>query len=125
MQVTRSNSGYGETEKRLLEAIANRGLKLFAQIDHAAAAREVGLQMAPEQVVVFGGPKAGTPLMQTDPRIGIELPLKMLLWEDGEGALLGYNDPLELAQRYDVAQHQQTLEAMSKLLAALTTEASG
>ncbi len=125
MRVTRSNCGYAETEERLLRAIADRGLKLFAQIDHAAAAREVGLHMAPEQVVVFGGPKAGTPMMQSDARIGIELPLKILLWEDSKGAQLGYNDPLDLASRYDVAQHQPTLEAMSKLLAALTTEAAG
>jgi uncharacterized protein (DUF302 family) len=125
MQITRSNSGYAETERRLLEGIASRGVKLFAQIDHAAAAREVDLKMAPEQVVVFGNPKAGTPLMQTDPRIGIEFPMKILLWEDGDGALLGYNEPLELAPRYEVADHQATLEAMSKLLAALVSEAAG
>jgi uncharacterized protein (DUF302 family) len=125
VRATRSNCGYAETHERLLRAIADRGLKLFAQIDHAAAAREVGLQMPAEQVVVFGGPKAGTPLMRSDARIGIELPLKILLWEDSEGAQLGYNDPLELASRYDVAQHQSALEAMSKLLAALTTEAAG
>jgi uncharacterized protein (DUF302 family) len=125
VRVTRSSSGYAETEKRLLQAIADRGLKLFAQIDHAAAAREVGLHMAPEQVVVFGGPKGGTPLMKADPRVGIELPLKILLWEDSEGALLGYNEPLELARHYDIAEHRATLEAMSKLLAALASEAAG
>ncbi len=125
MRITRSSSGFAETEQRLLDAIAGRGLRLFALIDHAEAAREVGMQLAPEQVVVFGNPKGGTPLMRADPRIGIELPMKMLLWEDGQAALLGYNDPLELATQYDVAQHQPALEAMSKLLAALAMEAAG
>ncbi len=83
------------------------------------------MELAAEQVVVFGNPKAGTPLMQADARIGIEFPLKMLIWEDGEGALLGYNEPLELAPQYDVAEHRATLEAMSKLLSALATEAAG
>ena len=63
--------------------------------------------------------------MQSDPRIGAELPLRMLVWQDGEGALLGYNDPRELTGRYDVDQHHATLENMSALLAALATDAAG
>jgi uncharacterized protein (DUF302 family) len=110
---------------RLSEAIAGRGLTLFAQIDHAGAANEAGLELAPEAVVLFGNPRAGTPLMQSDPRIGAELPLRMLVWQDGDGALLGYNDPRELAARYDVEQHGATLEAMSALLAALAADAAG
>ena len=125
MRVTRSSSGFAETEKRLLDAIADRGLKLFAQIDHAAAARDVNMELGPEKVVVFGNPKGGTPLMQIDRRIGIEFPLKMLVWEDDESAWLGYNEPLDLAPHYDVAEHRAALEAMSKLLAALATEAAG
>src|SRR4030088_1694325 len=113
MLTTRSTFGYAETVKRLIEAIASRGLTVFAQIDHAAAASEAGLELAPELVVLFGNPRAGTPLMQSDPRIGVELPLRMLVWEDGDGALLGYNDPRELAARYDVEPHHETLEMMS------------
>jgi uncharacterized protein (DUF302 family) len=63
--------------------------------------------------------------MQSDPRIGIELPLRVLIWEDGVGVVLGYNDPLELAARYEVEPHHATLETMSALLAALATEAAG
>ena len=125
MLVTRSTSGYAETVKRLTEAIASRGLTIFARIDHADAAKEAGLELAPEEVAVFGNPRAGTPLMQSDPRIGIELPLRMLVWEDGERALLGYNDPRELAGRYDVEPHHATLENMSALLAALAADAAG
>jgi uncharacterized protein (DUF302 family) len=123
--VTRSTSGYAETTRRLIEAIASRGLTVFARIDHAAAASAAGLELAAEEVFLFGNPQAGTPLMQSDPRIGVELPLRMLVWEDGDGALLGYNDPRELAARYDVEPHHGTLETMSALLAALATEAAG
>jgi uncharacterized protein (DUF302 family) len=93
MLVTRSRSGYAETVSRLIAAITSRGLTVLGQIDHAAAANEVGLELPPEEVVLFGNPRAGTPPMQSDPRIGVEFPLRMLVWEDRDGALLGYNDP--------------------------------
>jgi uncharacterized protein (DUF302 family) len=124
MLVTPSTSGYAETMSRLIEAIASRGLTVFARIDHAAAAREAGLDLAPEEVVIFGNARAGTPLMQSDPRLGAELPLRMLVWQDGPRALLGYSDPRELAQRYDVGQYVGTLETMSALLATLAGEAA-
>ena len=121
----RSTSGYAETMRRLIEAITSRGLIVFARIDHSAGASEAGLELAPEEVVLFGNPRAGTPLMRSDPRIGIELPLRMLVWEEGEGVLLGYNDPRELAGRYDVEVHHATLDTMSGLLAALAADAAG
>jgi uncharacterized protein (DUF302 family) len=124
MLVTRSRYDHAETVRRLLTAIERRRLTVFARIDHAAAAREAGLELAPEEVFVFGNPKAGTALMQTDPRIGIELPLRILAWEDQDGALLGYDDPPEFAERYSVARHAPTLQAMAGLLADLITEAA-
>jgi uncharacterized protein (DUF302 family) len=123
--VTRSASDYGATVGRLLEAIGRRGLTVFGRIDHAAAAREAGLDLADEEVVVFGNPRAGTPLMQSDPRIGVELPLRIVVWADSDGVLLGYRDPRELAADYDVAQHESTLEQMATLLAELSDEAAG
>ena len=125
MIVKRSASGYRETVGRLSEAIERRGLTVFARFDHAAAARETGLELAGEVVVAFGKPRAGTPLMQSDPRIGIELPLRILVWADAEGAVLGYRDPRELAADYHVAQHESTLEQMATLLAELSGEAGG
>lgn len=125
MIVKRSASGYRETVGRLSDAIERRGLTVFGVIDHAAAAREAGLDLADEEVVVFGNPRAGTPLMQGDPRIGIELPLRMVVWADAEGVALGYRDPRELAADYDVAQHELTLEQMATLLADLSREAAG
>ena len=74
---------------------------------------------------MFGSPKAGTPLMQSDPRVGIELPLRVLVWSDDGGAALGYRDPHELAGAYDLADHAQTLDQMAGLLAALVAEAAG
>ena len=124
--VKRSAYGYDETVARLTDAIESRGLTLFARIDHAAGAREAGLELADEQVVLFGNPRAGTPLMRSDPRIGVELPLRMLIWADASGALLGYRDPRELAGPYDIAaEHQPILEQMATLLGELADEAAG
>jgi uncharacterized protein (DUF302 family) len=125
MIVTRSALSYDETARSLVAAIEQRGLTVFARIDHAAGAREVGMQLDDEQVVLFGSPRSGTPLMQDDPRIGIELPLRMLIWREGEQVLLGHNDPRELSSAYEVAAHTQTLEQMATLLAALAAEAAG
>jgi uncharacterized protein (DUF302 family) len=124
MVVKRSASDWADTSTSLLDAIERRGLTVFARIDHAAGARAVGLELADEEVVLFGSPQSGTPLMQDDPRIGIELPLRMLLWRAGEDVLLGYNDPRELARTYEVTGHQATLEQMARLLEALATEAA-
>ena len=125
MIVKRSAFGYRVTVGRLSEAIERRGLTVFARINHAAAARGVGLELADEEVVVFGNPRAGTPLMQSDPQIGIELPLRILVWAGADGVSLGYRDPCELAADYDVGQHQPTLEQMATLLAELSDELSG
>ena len=124
MRTLLSSSGYAVTMRRLLDAIARRGLTVFAQIDHAAAAREDGMELADEAVVVFGNPRAGTPLMQEDPKIGIELPLRMLVWNDGEQTMLGYNDPRDLSRLYQVAPRAVTLEAMSALLEELAHDAA-
>ncbi len=125
MIVRRSAFGYRITVSRLSEAIERRGLRLFGRIDHAAAARELDLELADEEVFVFGNPRTGTPLMWSDPRIGIELPLRILVWANAEGVSLGYRDPRELAAGYDVAQLEPTLELMATLLADVALEAAG
>ncbi len=120
-----STNGFSETRGNLTAAIAAHGLEVFAEIDHAAAALDVGLEMAPEVVISFGNPRAGTPLMQSDPRVGIELPLRMLIWQADGVTMIGYNDPRELGHSYGIAQHRSTLEAMSDLLADLAQRALG
>jgi uncharacterized protein (DUF302 family) len=125
MTIKRSVSSHAETTRALVDAIKRRGLTVFARIDHAAAAREVDMELADEEVVLFGNPRSGTPLMQADPRIGIELPLRILVWREGEQVLVGYRDPRELSGTYDVGSAQPTLEQMAKLLDELASEASG
>jgi uncharacterized protein (DUF302 family) len=119
-----SSKGYAETLRQLLDAIAGRGLTVFAQFDHAAAARESDMDLAPETVVVFGDPRAGTPLMANDPRIGIELPLRIVVWDSDDATMIGYNDPRDLSYAYDVGEHAATLGAMAALLSDLAQEAA-
>jgi uncharacterized protein (DUF302 family) len=121
--VLESSVAYSETATRLAEAITRRRLTMFARIDHAAAARGVGLQLPPEEVFIFGNPQAGTRLMQKVPRVGYELPLRILVWQEGERVLVGYRDPSELADRYGLVEHKPTLELMAALLGELAAEA--
>jgi uncharacterized protein (DUF302 family) len=116
---------FSATLTRLQDALARRGLTVFAQFDHAAAARAAGTELPDETVVVFGDPRGGTPLMQDDARVGIELPLRMLVWDAGDGTRLGYGEPRELANRYDVGEHAETLAAMASLLDRLAAEVAG
>jgi uncharacterized protein (DUF302 family) len=125
MIVTRSAFDFASTVRRLEEAIARRGLTVFARFDHAAGAREAGLELADELVVVFGDPRGGTPLMQSDPRVGIELPLRILVWQDAEAAMVAHVDPHHLADRYALSGREGVLEQMAKLLNDLAAEAGG
>jgi uncharacterized protein (DUF302 family) len=123
MLIEQSARGYDETVAALIAAIERRGLTVFAQVDHAAGARGVGLELADELLVVFGNARAGTPLMQSDARVGIELPLRILVWREGEQVLLGYEDPRALAERFSLGSVEQTLSQMATLLQALAAAA--
>ena len=123
--VQRSNLSYARTVGSLVDAIAEHGLTLFARVDHAAGARAAGLQLADEELFVLGNAQSGTPLMASDPRIGIELPLKMLVWREGDDVLVGFRDPRELAGSYEVAAAHATLERMASLLDELARAATG
>jgi uncharacterized protein (DUF302 family) len=92
------------TAERVIAAVTARGMAVMARIDHAAAAAGVGLVLPPTQVLMFGNPKAGTVLMQAEQTSGIDLPLKILVWQDAEGATwIGYNDPHWIAKRHGAA----------------------
>jgi uncharacterized protein (DUF302 family) len=82
-----------QVEARLREALDAHGLQLFARIDHAAGARKASVELQPDVLLIFGNTSVGTPLMQADPRVGIELPLRMLIWQDHGGTHVGYLDP--------------------------------
>jgi uncharacterized protein (DUF302 family) len=113
-----------DTLDRLAANITKRGMAVFARVDHAAAAAEVGMTLGPTVVVIFGSPKAGTPLMQAKQTMGIDLPLKMLVWQDAAGKVwLSYNDPKWLAQRHGIDHDaDQLLGAMTAGLAAIAKE---
>ena len=116
------------TLDRLAAEVAARGLAVFARIDHAAGAAEVGLPLRPTALLIFGGAKGGTPLMQAVQTTGIDLPLKALVWEDAAGAAwLSYNDLAWLAKRHGLgAEAAPAVSALSGLLqnlAAAATEA--
>src|SRR5580704_18845486 len=91
---------------RLEAHVKSKGMIVFARIDHAASAKEVGLALRPTVLLIFGNAKAGTPLMQAHQTIGIDLPLKVLAWEDAAGKVwLSYNDPAWLAARHGDPAH--------------------
>jgi uncharacterized protein (DUF302 family) len=94
-----------ETMTRLENVVRKRGLTVFARVDHAAGAATIGKSLRPTEVIIFGNPQGGTPFMECAQTVGIDLPLKALIWEDDSAQVwLGYNDPLFLAQRHGVGQ---------------------
>ena len=100
-----SNHSVEETVDRLKNILYSKGITLFALIDHSREAEKVGLKMAPTKLLLFGSPKAGTPLMLAAPSIAIDLPLKILVWEDDQGKVwLSYNSPEYLKERHDLPQ---------------------
>ena len=127
--LTTIQSGYGpkETINRLEAEIKSRGMSIFAHIDHGSGAAEVGLPLRPTEVLLFGNARGGTPLMQSIQTIGIDLPLKMLVWQDAAGhTWLSYNDPSWLAKRHGLGQEAKaTIDAMSAALDALGKTAAG
>jgi uncharacterized protein (DUF302 family) len=99
-------SGYGpqDTMNRLEAAVKAKGMTVFARIDHAAGATGAGLSLRPTEVLIFGNAKAGTPLMQSVQTVGLDLPLKALVWQDASGKTwLSYNDPAWLAKRHGLS----------------------
>jgi uncharacterized protein (DUF302 family) len=106
------------TIDRLRSALDAKGITVFARIDHAAGAASVGMALRPTTVVIFGNPAAGTPLMQSDQRVGLDLPLKALIWEDANRRTwLTYTDPAWLADRYGLGDEAKPVAA--RLAAAL------
>jgi len=121
----RSSYGPKETMNRLETNVKAKGLTVFARIDHAAGAAEVGLPLRPTELLIFGNAKGGTPLMQSDQTIGMDLPLKALVYQDGAGDVwLSYVDLHWLAQRYQLgATVSPNVELLSKALDALASGA--
>jgi len=123
LRVLPSRHGAVETLERLEAIIVRHGMTVFARIDHGAAAAKVGLELRPTVVVFFGNPHAGTPAMQATPTIAIDLPLRMLIWQDDKATWLAYNEPGWLFQRHGVAD-DGSADIMNDVLASIAAEAT-
>ncbi len=110
---------------RLQAEIRAQGMTVFARIDHAAGAAEVGLTLPPTELIIFGNARAGTPLIQSVQTVGIDLPLKTLVWEDASGKTwLSYNEPGWIVQRHSVADAEQAVSKMAAALSAMSRKAT-
>ena len=112
-----------EAVRRLEQMLADKGIQLFALVDHSGEAEKVGLQMPPTKLAIFGSPKAGTPLMLATPSIAIDLPLKLLIWEDKNGSVwISYNAPAYLMARHGLPQDLlANIAVIEKLAAAVAS----
>ena len=112
-----------DTMTRLEDTVKQRGLNVFARVDHTAGAAKIGKTLRPTEVLIFGNPQGGTPLMECEQSMGIDLPLKALVWEDAAGQVwLCYNDPAYLGQRHG-APTCPALENVRTALAGLAQAA--
>lgn len=124
MIAVKSPHGAKATMDRLEDIVKQRGLNVFARIDHAAGATKVGKTLRPTEVLIFGNPQGGTPFMECAQSVGIDLPLKALVWEDASAQVwIGYNDPAYLAQRHGAAQCP-VVENLRKALEGIASTAT-
>lgn len=112
-----------QTVAKLKETLQAKGVTLFALVDHSGEAEKVGMKMRPTKLLIFGSPKAGTPLMQAAPSVAIDLPLKLLVWEDAQGKVwISYNSPEYLKERHNLPQDLLQNIAVAGSLAAKAAE---
>jgi len=117
-----SDDPFSDTLERIESAIeGNDALSLIATVDHAANAESVGMELPPTTVLIFGNPRLGTPLMQASRSVAIDLPQKMLVWEDEGEVMVSYNDPQYLAARHGIEGKEEILETISNALENLAT----
>jgi uncharacterized protein (DUF302 family) len=121
----RSKFGPKETMDRLEAEIRAKGMKVFARIDHASGATEAGLELRPTELIIFGNARGGTPLMQSVQTVGIDLPLKALVWEDASGTTwLSYNEPSWIVQRHNIPNAEPIVSKLTAALSAMSRKAT-
>jgi uncharacterized protein (DUF302 family) len=120
-----SPASVDETADKLVAAVEGVGAKVFARVDHAAGAQSIGEEMAPMTLVMFGNPKLGTPILKAAPKSGLDLPIRVLIWDDNGTTMIGYLDPMSLKARYSVEGADKSFEAMTGALEKLTSVAAG
>ena len=122
--ITSANDVKTTTDK-LEKVLTEKGITVFARVDHAGGAESVGQKLRPTELLVFGNPKLGTPLMQQDQKIGLDLPLKALIFEGEDGkTYIAYNDPAYLSKRYGVGEPAKVFETMTGALKNFTAAAA-
>lgn len=118
-----SNHSVDQTVEKLTGVLQAKGVNLFALVDHSGEAEKVGMKMPPTKLLIFGSPKGGTPVMLAAPGIAIDLPLKILIWEDSQGKVwVSYNSPAYLQERHGVPQELLQNIAVVETLAAKAAE---
>ena len=119
--VKQSDFGVTKTLDRLGIAMERKGIKVFARVNHAKGAASVGMDLAPNAVLIFGSPKIGTPLMTSNPAIGLDLPLKAVAWKAADGTVkLAYTDPAVLAKRYGIEDRAKVFKKIAGALNKFT-----
>jgi uncharacterized protein (DUF302 family) len=122
----RSRFGPKETMDRLETEIRAQKMEIFARLDHAAGAAAAGLELRPTELIIFGNARGGTPLMQSVQTVGIDLPLKALVWEDASGTTwLSYNEPSWIAHRHNIPNAEPIVSKMTAALSAMSRKAAG
>ena len=125
MTIVESNHDVATTANKLVTVLESKGMKIFNQVDHAAGAESVGETLRPTTLVIFGNPKVGTKLMQCSQSMGLDLPLKMLIWQDAEEKVwLGYNDASSLASRHALSGCEGVVEKVNGALMKFSTAAT-
>jgi uncharacterized protein (DUF302 family) len=123
--VKQSDFSVGKTIDRLGIAMQRKGIKVFARINHAKAAMSIGKELAPSEVIIFGSPKIGTPLMLSNLIIGVDLPLKAMAWKDADGRVkLAYTNPAWLAKRFGITDRDKVFKNMAGALNKFTDMAT-
>jgi uncharacterized protein (DUF302 family) len=125
MEIVQSEYSVEETEDRLVNTLKVNGLTIFEKVNHKEGAASVNLNLLPSTVIIFGNPKLGTPLMQCAPTVAIDLPQKMLIWEDKTGKVkVGYNNPDYLKKRHAIEGCDQELQKISGALQTFAQSAA-
>lgn len=120
-----SSFGVKETGDRLEQVLKEKGMKVFNRIDHSAGAQAVGVDLRDTELLIFGNPKVGAPLMKCQQSVGLDLPMKALIWKAEDGSVfISYNTPAYLKNRHAVSGCDQVLKKVEKALAAFTSAAA-
>lgn len=114
------------TIDRLAKIVTEKGFTVVARVNHAGAAKKVGTDLRPTELLIFGNPKVGSALMSSQQSVGIDLPVKVLVWQADDGTVwVGYNDPAYLVERHSIGDRQKVVDKMSGVLKNFTKAAAG